>query len=94
MTGDIPPTVVTLLSAYLDRTVGEQSEEQRLEEFVTENQDAVVAETRSGLQDLLVRTNLPFTELERLANHRLEDETAARAWLASLADGLDRHSAG
>lgn len=83
------PNLRTLLAAYLDRTVGEAGEQERLTEFVTENDADVVAAAVDELRALLSGPSVPTAEVVRLANRQLEDEQAARTWLSDVLQSME-----
>lgn len=85
------PTLRALLAAYLNRTVGEEGEDERIEEFVRTNDAAVVADALADLDAVLARADLPTDEVERLANHRLTDAAATRSWLEGIRAAIEAH---
>lgn len=84
------PALATLLCAYLDRSTGQETEDERLVAFLTGNDEDYVADADDQLRDLLGREELPVKEIRMLANRELADQAEARQWLQSVLDRLSR----
>jgi len=84
------PLVRTLLVAYLNRTTGESTEAERIEEFALENSAGVVDDAIQELRTLLDRPIVPVGEVVRLANRHMETEDEVRQWLSSVLADLER----
>ncbi|KRA38784.1 MULTISPECIES: contact-dependent growth inhibition system immunity protein [unclassified Nocardioides] len=92
MIADEHPVLRTLLAAYLDQSVGEMSQAERIAEFVDTNDSSVVRQALADLDAVLSRPDPPTEEVQRLANHRLPDDTSTTAWLDSIRQAISTHS--